>query len=80
MEDLKQNFRNEVAAVSSIILQGVMQNFHRRLREYVDNKGHNLQEVNIVIKGLQDKVKLGNKSTQNCCTEVSYAYGAIVLH
>jgi hypothetical protein len=36
--DLKQNFREEVAAVSPNMLQRVMQNFQKRVREYVDNK------------------------------------------
>jgi len=52
--DLKQNFRDEVAAISSTMLQRVMQNFQKRLLECVD-KGtppyrHYIQEVNIVIK------------------------------
>jgi ABC-type molybdenum transport system ATPase subunit/photorepair protein PhrA len=39
--DLKQNIREEVAAVSSNMLQRVMQNFQKRLRECV-SKGHHL--------------------------------------
>jgi hypothetical protein len=42
MVDLKQNVREEVAAVSPNMLQGVMQNFQKRLGECVDNKGHHL--------------------------------------
>jgi hypothetical protein len=34
--DLKQNIRDEVAAISPIMLQRVMQNFHTLLREFVD--------------------------------------------
>jgi hypothetical protein len=37
--DLQQNIRNEVAAISPTMLQRVMQNFQKRLRECVDNKG-----------------------------------------
>jgi hypothetical protein len=52
--DLKRNIRDEVAAISPTMLQRVMQNFQKRLREYVDNKGRHLtdtiQEVNILIK------------------------------
>ena len=56
MVDLKQNIREEVAAVSPNMLQRVMQNFQKRLREFVD-KGtpphrHRIQEVNVVIKML----------------------------
>jgi hypothetical protein len=36
--DLKQNIREEVAAVSPTTLQRVMQNFQKRLGECVDNK------------------------------------------
>jgi hypothetical protein len=36
---LKQNIGEEVAAVSPNMLQRVMQNFQKRLREYVENKG-----------------------------------------
>jgi len=54
--DLKQNIREEVAAVSPNMLQRVMQNFQKRLGESVDNKGrhlrHYIQEVNVVIKML----------------------------
>jgi hypothetical protein len=52
--DLKQNIRDEVAAISPTMLQRVMQNFQKRLRECVDNNGrhltHCIQEVNVVIK------------------------------
>jgi hypothetical protein len=54
--DLKQNIRDEVAAMSPTMLQRVMQNFQERLRESVENKGHHLrhyiQEVNVGIKML----------------------------
>jgi len=40
--DLKQNIREEVAAVSSNMLQRVKQNFQKRLEECVDNKGRHL--------------------------------------
>jgi hypothetical protein len=36
MVDLKQNIREEVAAVSPNMLQRVIQNFHKRLGECVD--------------------------------------------
>jgi hypothetical protein len=39
--DLKQNIRDEVAAISPTMPQGVMQNFQKRLRECVD-KGRRL--------------------------------------
>jgi hypothetical protein len=40
--DLKQNIRDEVAAISPTMLQRVMQNFQKGLRECVDNKGRHL--------------------------------------
>jgi hypothetical protein len=40
--DLKQNIREEVAALSPNMLQRVMQNFQKRLGECVDNKGRHL--------------------------------------
>jgi hypothetical protein len=40
--DLKQNIREEVAAISPAMLQRVMQNFQKRLGECVDNKGRHL--------------------------------------
>jgi hypothetical protein len=43
--DLKQNIREEVEAISSTILQRVMQNFQKRLRECVDNKGRHLTDT-----------------------------------
>jgi hypothetical protein len=43
--DLKQNIRDEVAAISPIMLQRVMQNFQKRLRECVDNKGRHLTDT-----------------------------------
>jgi hypothetical protein len=45
MEDLKQNIREEVAAVPPTMLQRVMQNFQKRLRECVDNNGHHLTDT-----------------------------------
>jgi hypothetical protein len=54
--DLKQNIREKVAAISPNMLQRVMQNFQKLLRECVDNKGRHLtdtiREVNVVIKML----------------------------
>jgi hypothetical protein len=53
---LKQNIRDEVAAISPTMLQRVMQIFQKRLPECVDNNGRHLtdtiQEVNILIKKL----------------------------
>ena len=55
--DLKQNIREEVAAISPTMLQRVMQKFQKSLRECV-NKGRHLtdtnyiQEANVVIKML----------------------------
>jgi len=43
--DLKQNIRDEVAAISSTMPHRVMQNFQKRLRECVDNKGHHLTDT-----------------------------------
>jgi hypothetical protein len=43
--DLKQNVREEVAAKSPNMLQRVMQNFEKRLRERVDNKGRHLTDT-----------------------------------
>jgi selenophosphate synthase len=40
--DLKQNIRDEVAAISPTMLQQVMQNFQKSLRECVEIKGHHL--------------------------------------
>jgi hypothetical protein len=40
--DLKQNVREEVAAVSPNMLQQVMQNFQKCLGECVDNKRRHL--------------------------------------
>jgi hypothetical protein len=45
MVDLKQNTRDEVAAISPTMLQRVMQNFQKHLRECVDNKGHHLTDT-----------------------------------
>jgi hypothetical protein len=43
--DLKQNIREEVAAVSPTMLQRVMQNFLKGLEECVDNKGRHLTDT-----------------------------------
>jgi hypothetical protein len=43
--DLKQNIREEVAAISPNMLQGVMQNFQKRLRKCVDNKRRHLTDT-----------------------------------
>jgi hypothetical protein len=43
--DLKQNIREEVAAISPNMLQRVLQNFQNRLRECVDNKGRHLTDT-----------------------------------
>ena len=43
--DLKQNTRDEVAAISPNMLQRVMQNFQKCLRKCVDNKGHHLTDT-----------------------------------
>jgi hypothetical protein len=45
MVDLKQNIRKEVAESSPNMLQGVMQNFQKRLGECVDNKGCHLTDT-----------------------------------
>jgi hypothetical protein len=45
MVDLKQNIREEVAAISLAMLQRVMQNFQKRLGECVDNKGRHLTDT-----------------------------------
>jgi hypothetical protein len=42
--DLKQNIREEVVAISPNMLQRVMQNFQKRLRECVD-KGRHLADT-----------------------------------
>jgi hypothetical protein len=43
--DLKQNIRDEVAPISPTMLQRVMQNFQKRLRECVDNNGRHLTDT-----------------------------------
>jgi hypothetical protein len=43
--DLKQNIREEVAAVSPNMLQRVMQNFQKPLGECVDNNGRHLTDT-----------------------------------
>jgi hypothetical protein len=43
--DLKQNIREEVAAISPNTLERVMQNFQKRLGECVDNKGCHLTDI-----------------------------------
>jgi hypothetical protein len=40
MVDLKQNIREEVAAISPNMLQRVLQNFQKRLGECVDKGRH----------------------------------------
>ena len=53
---MKQNIREEVAALSPTMLHRVMQNFPKRLGECVDKDATSqtlyIQEVNIVIKML----------------------------
>jgi hypothetical protein len=43
--DLKQNIREEVAAVYPNMLQRVMKNFEKSLGECVDNKGRHLTDT-----------------------------------
>jgi len=43
--DLKQNVREEVAAISPNMLQQVKQNFQKLLGECVDNKGRHLTDT-----------------------------------
>jgi hypothetical protein len=43
--DLKQNIREEVAAISPNMLQRVMQDFQKRLGERVDNKGRHFTDT-----------------------------------
>jgi hypothetical protein len=43
--DLKQNIREEVAAVSPNMLQRVKQNFQKLLGECVDNKGRHFTDT-----------------------------------
>jgi len=45
MLDLKQNIREEVAAISPTMLQQVTQNFQKHLGEYVDNKGRHFTDT-----------------------------------
>ena len=45
MADLKENIREEVAAVSPNMLQQEMQNFQKRLGEWVDNKGRHITDT-----------------------------------
>ena len=64
--DLKQNIREEVAAVSPNMLQRVMQNFQKRLGGMCWQQGtpphrHYIQEVNVVIKMIWDKDNFSNK-------------------
>jgi hypothetical protein len=42
---LKENITDEVAAISPIMLQRVMQNFQKRLRECVGNNGRHLKDI-----------------------------------
>jgi len=44
MVDLKQNIREEVAAISPNMLQQVTQNFQKRLAECVGNKGRHITD------------------------------------
>jgi hypothetical protein len=44
-EELKQNIREEVAAIPPTMLQRVMQNFQKRLQGCVDNNGRHLTET-----------------------------------
>jgi len=54
--DLKQNIREEVAAISPNMLQQVMQNFQKRLGgmcwQGMPPHRHYIQEMNVVIKVL----------------------------
>jgi hypothetical protein len=43
--DLKQNIREEVAAISPSMLQRGMQNFQKCFRERVHNKGRHLTDT-----------------------------------
>jgi hypothetical protein len=43
--DLKQNIREEVAAISPTMLHRVTQSFQKRLGECVDNKGRHLTGI-----------------------------------
>jgi hypothetical protein len=43
--DMKQNIREEVAAVSPNMPQRVTQNFQKRVGECVDNKGRHLTDT-----------------------------------
>jgi hypothetical protein len=43
--DLKQNIRGEVAAISPNMLQRVLQNFQKLLREIVDKGRHSTDTV-----------------------------------
>jgi hypothetical protein len=43
--DLKQNIREEVAAISPNMLQRVKQNLQKRSGECVDNKGRHLTDT-----------------------------------
>jgi hypothetical protein len=45
MVDLKQNNREELAAISPNMLQRVMRNFQKRLEECADNKGRHLTDI-----------------------------------
>jgi hypothetical protein len=44
-DELKQNIREEVAAISPTMLQWVMQNFQNRLQGCVDNNGRHLTDT-----------------------------------
>jgi hypothetical protein len=64
---LQQNIREEVATIPPTMLHRVTQNFHKRLRECVDNgrppHRHHIHEANIAIKMLRDKFNVSNKLT-----------------
>ena len=45
MVDLKQNIREEVAAIPPNTLERVMQNFQKCLEECVDNKGRHFTDT-----------------------------------
>ena len=57
MLDLKQNIREEVAAISPNMLQQVKQNFQKRLGECVDNNGRHLTDT-VCIQGVDVVIKM----------------------
>jgi hypothetical protein len=46
---LKQNITDEAAAISPTMQQRMVQNFQKRLREFVDKKGRHITDT-IVMK------------------------------